>query len=72
MHDEGRLDAHLERALDELLSLASAASAGGRPELALAASAALDELLAFLAGAAAPRRFDRTTALAGDRPHAQH
>jgi hypothetical protein len=45
MHDD--LDDCMARAVDELLTLASQATLEGRPELALSASAALDELLAF-------------------------
>ena len=54
------LDGHLGAAVDDLLSLAALAATAGRPELALAASAALDPLIAFLdAGApdAPPNRF---------------
>ena len=68
------LDAQLDVALDELLSLAVLAARAGRPELAFAAGAALDPLLAFLDdddadGAPADEFF---ADLAGDRPHAQH
>ena len=56
------LDTHLDVALDGLLSLA-----------ALAASAALDPLIAFLdAGADDAPVDDPSPDLAGDRPHAQH
>ena len=52
------LDAQLDVALDELLSLAVLAARAGRPELAFAADGApADEFFADLAG---------------DRPHAQH
>ena len=67
------LDGHLGAAVDDLLSLAALAATAGRPELALAASAALDPLIAFLdAGAPDAPLDDPSPDLAGARPHAQH
>ena len=67
------LDGHLGAAVDDLLSLAALAATAGRPELALAASAALDPLIAFLdAGAPDAPLDDPSPDLAGERPHAQH
>lgn len=67
------LDAHLDTAADALLSLAALAASAGRPELALAAGAALDPLIAFLdAGAPDAPVDDLSPDLAGDRTHAQH
>ena len=57
MDTERQLDAHLAQSLDALLSLASLAAAAGRPELALAAAAALDPLAPYL-------REDQETAFA--------
>ena len=66
-----RLDAHLAQSLDALLSLASLAAATGRPELALAANAALDPLIPFL-DAPAEGVVERPADVAGERPHAEH
>ena len=67
------LDMQLDATLDALLSLASIATASGRPELALAAAAAFDPLLAFIDADAGCTPADEPFAdLAGDRPHAQH
>ena len=65
------LDTHLAQALDELLSLASIACAGGRPELALAANAAIDHLLAHLIDDAGGVG-ERPKNLPGASHHAQH
>ena len=73
MDAEQRLDDHLAHALDELLSLASLASASGRPELALAANAALDQLLVYLvAGGDAGGHERARDDVHGDPPHAHH
>ena len=67
------LDTHLDVALDGLLSLAALAASAGRPELALAASAALDPLIAFLDAGAPDAPGDAPSPdLAGERAHAQH
>ncbi len=73
-----RLDRHLAAAIDALLSLASLAGACGRPELALAASAAMDPLVAFLAAAPVadpPPALDCDTGFhvpGTEPPHARH
>lgn len=72
MDTDERLDAHLAAALDELLSLVSHAVASGRPELALAANAAVDPLLAFLVAGEAPAASDCLPDPAEQRSHAQH
>ena len=67
------LDGHLGAAVDDLLSLAAlaASASSGRP--AVAASAALDPLIAFLdAGAPDAPGDDPSPDLAGERAHAQH
>ena len=66
------LDECTARALDDLLTLASAAAAEGRPELALSANAALDELLGFMSRARAFAEPDLQPFPYGVRSHAQH
>ena len=72
MDAERRLEAHLLASIDALLSVASLAAASGRPELALAAGAAVDPLLPFLADTDGEAPSDPTFDSAEDRPHAEH
>jgi hypothetical protein len=71
MDADRHLDAFLLVGADALLSIASLAAAAGRPELARAASAALDPLLPFLEDAVAGVG-DLATLIVEDRPHAEH
>lgn len=67
------LDECMARAVDELLTLASQATVEGRPELALCANAALDELLGFLLQVRPVAEPEPTTMFfPGERTHAQH
>ena len=72
MDAETRLEAHLLASFDALLSLASLAAASGRPELAVAAGAAVDPLLPFLAAIDGEPASDPFPDPAENRPHAQH
>jgi hypothetical protein len=67
------LDECMARAVDELLTLTSQAAIGGRPELALCANAALDELLGYLLQARPAAEADPMMSYPyGERSHAQH
>jgi hypothetical protein len=67
-----RIDAHLAQVVDDLLSLASLGAVHGRPELALGANAALDELVAFLASGADGADAPSFPEFSGVGSHAQH
>ena len=72
MDAETRLEAHLLASFDALLSLASLAAANGRPELALAAGAAVDPLLPYLEGIDGDAIADLFPDADEDLLHAQH
>ncbi len=72
MDADRRIDAQLALAMDELLTLASLCAIHGRPELALAASAALDRLLGFGAAPTDLPGGDPLPDLPGGERHAQH
>ena len=72
MDAESRLEAHLLASYDVLLSLATLATACGRPELALAASTAIEPLLPFLDGIDGDAIADLFPDLDEDAVHAEH
>lgn len=72
MDVDDRLDALLAESLDTLLSLASQALAAGRPELALAAHAAVEPLAPWLDGPILANPHEPAFDLPEDRPHAEH